>query len=292
VRVESLGLIGAVPEPDRRVIDMASAAARACLARSRHDRGDIDLLLYAGVYRDEFLSEPAIAAMIACELEMNDDVPPDGKKTLAFDVLNGSVGFLDAWWAASEAIIAGKFTTAMVLAAEIENNRTVPPHPMLGLRETASASILDLDADGSRGFGRFVFRSGAGELGAYVSRGRFAPVAPYLQFERRPDLEQLHLAGIAEAVGELLSLEQLQLDDVAVIVPPQPSPAFIDALAARLGARRERCVDVTGGGDPFTSSLPLALDAAIGVGRARAGDVGLLIAAGSGGQVGCASYYF
>jgi 3-oxoacyl-[acyl-carrier-protein] synthase III len=291
VRVESTGTLGTVPEADRTALGMAAAAARACLARSSYDRNDIDLLLYTGIYRDEFLSEPALAAMIAGRLEMNDDVAPDGKKTLVFDILNGQVGFLDACWVASEAILAGKFSNAMVLAAEIENNRAAPPHPLLGLRETAAAVILDVGDDASRGFGRFVFRHWTDEPRRFASRARFEAGMPFLQFERRPDLEQRCVSCIADAVLELLSIEQMTIADIAAILPPQPSPAWIDALAARLGVDRARCIDVTGGGDLFTSSLPHAFEAAPRAG-VRPGDVGIVISAGSGGQVGCALYHF
>jgi 3-oxoacyl-[acyl-carrier-protein] synthase III len=291
-RVESIGTLGEGAPADRSALGMAVAAGRACLSRSRYELSEVELLLYAGVYRDEFLSEPAMASMVAGELQMNHDIAsPEGRKTLAFDVFNGGVGFLDACWVASEALLAGKFSKAMVVAAEVENNRTVRPDALLGLRETASALFLDVDSDGATGFGRFLFRYRTDQLDAFSSQAKFEAGSPFLRFDRKPDLEEQFLACIAEAVGELLEVEQMKISDLAIF-PPQLSPRFVNALAARLNIARDHCIDVSGGGDLFTSSLPYAFANALERGSVRTGDVGLAIAAGSGVQVGCALYFF
>lgn len=292
VRVESVGVLPEAPG-SRTALEMARAAAEDCLARSAHDRSAVELLLYAGVYRDEFLCEPALAAMLAGELRMNHDVrSADGKKTLALDVFNGAVGFLNACWAASEAILAGKFRTAMVVAAEVENNRGPRPDHLLGLCETGSALILEEDPRGAAGFGAFVFRYGTHRLDAYTAAGRFGGGVTHLHHERAPDLHDEYLGRVEEAVRELLCVEGLDPARVQAVFPPQISREFVTSLAARLGLPRERFVDVVGRGDLFTSSLPYALRHAREEGRVARGDVGLLIAVGSGVQAGCALYYF
>jgi len=292
VRVESVGLPPAAPK-DRTALGMAGAAAEDCLARSAYGKGEVELLLYAGVYRDEFLSEPAMAAMLAGQLEMNHDVrSPEGAKTLALDVFNGGVGFLNACWAASESILGGKFRTAMVAVAEVENNRGVRPDHLLGVRETGSAVLLDEDPRGESGFGGFVFRYRAEGVDAYRTASRFQDGVTYLAHERAPDLHERYLALIEETVRELLWVEGVDAGRLRAVFPPQISPAFTAALAARLGIPIDRFVQVPGEGDLFTSSLPHALRQARDVGRMAAGDVGLLIAVGSGVQAGCALYHF
>jgi 3-oxoacyl-[acyl-carrier-protein] synthase-3 len=94
-------------------------------------------------------------------------------------------------------------------------------------------------------------------------------------------------------VRELLELEGIELSQVKVILPPQSSAAFIARLADALHVGPGRCLDVTAPGqDLFTSSLPYTLEDARRRGLAGAGDVGLIIAMGSGLQVGGALYYF
>src|SRR5262249_13365826 len=69
VRIARVGI--APPDVNRKTIDMTCAAAKACLAESGWAREEIGLLIYTGIYRDEFLSEPAVAAIAAGELHIN-----------------------------------------------------------------------------------------------------------------------------------------------------------------------------------------------------------------------------
>ena len=43
---------------------LADAAARACLTNAGKEPGDVDLLINAGVYREDNMGEPALAALI------------------------------------------------------------------------------------------------------------------------------------------------------------------------------------------------------------------------------------
>jgi 3-oxoacyl-[acyl-carrier-protein] synthase III len=123
VRIEGVGTAPAEESALGRVVGLAVQAATACLDHSGLDRAELGLMIYAGVYRDDFISEPAIAALVAGELGVNDDIEsPDGRKTIAFDVLNGAVGFLNACQVGVQMIGAGKAEHAMVVAAETENN--------------------------------------------------------------------------------------------------------------------------------------------------------------------------
>jgi hypothetical protein len=121
----------------RRVhsMDLLKAAGEDCLRNSTHGRSDISLLIHAGVYRTEFVSEPAIAALVAGELDINARIESlTGKRTLAFDVFNGAVGFLNACYVGAEMIRSNQFETAMIVAAEVDNNAELWPENALGIR--------------------------------------------------------------------------------------------------------------------------------------------------------------
>src|SRR5207245_3136308 len=115
--------------------------------------------LYYKFYHYNFICEPAIASMVAVMLKINDTIESlQEKKTLAFDLFNGAVGFLNACYASIGMIQAKKVKNAMVVASEIENNRDVLPEELCGVEETGSAVILDESPDGKIGFGNFVFK--------------------------------------------------------------------------------------------------------------------------------------
>ena len=91
----------------------------------------------------------------------------------------------------------------------------------------------------------------------------------------------------------LLKRERIDRSRITAVFPPQISPEFVAALAGRLNIERDLFVDIAESGkDYYTSSIPCAMHAARQSGRVKSGDVGLLIAAGTGVQVGCAIYYF
>ena len=121
-------------------VDTATRAAEDCLAKTSYDRTDIELLIFAGITRTAYVSEPALAAMVTGKMKMNDIIEDElDKKTFAFDVYNGAMGFLNACQIATEMIRAGKYRTAMIVTSEVELNREMHPEKMLGIVETGSA---------------------------------------------------------------------------------------------------------------------------------------------------------
>jgi len=188
---------------------------------------------------------------------------------------------------------AGEFRTAMIVAAESENCNDTVPVERLGIRETASAIILDAQPSAGKGFSRFLFNCNTDLLSAYTTYYTPSEPNPYLHVEKDRDLEALYIDCIVRAVWELLQLEQLDLNRIDTVFPPQVSSGFITRLSETLHLPREKFVDVVGEGhDLFSSSLPYALEHALTNGLVKPGDTGLMISVGSGIQVGCAIYHF
>lgn len=301
VRVESVGLTPDAVATDnaavvrRNSLELARLAGEDCLQRSAHPRSEIDLIMHAGVYRDEFLSEPAIAALLAGSLNVNAAMDPTSAapRTFAFDVFNGSVGFLNACYNAVAMIESEKYKNVLVITSEIENNVGVKPDSLLGLRETGSAVILDRPEGGNVGFGRFLFRyftDYLNDITTYIAQDQGRS---WLHINRDPKIEGHYLDCVGRAVKDLLDQEGLQMSDLRAIIPPQVSPGFVQKLTTSLGVARERVVDLAADGkDFFTSSLPYGLRSAQERAMVKPGDVGLIINVGTGIQVGCALYHF
>lgn len=296
IRIASVGSVrpsgnGAGPNDSLTLLRLA---ATDCLAHSSYRPDEIGLLIHAGVYRTGFVCEPAIAALLAGELAMNPTPPsPDGRQTLAFDVLNGAVGFLNACHVAIQMLRAGKARTAMIATSEVENNLAAFPGELLGLQETGSAVLLDAAPENGSGFGSFAFSSFPQHVDAFTSHCTNKDGKAYLQVASDARLERYYIEGIQATVHDLLLREGLDLSRISTILPPQRSGSFLDQLSAALNVSRDRFVEVTDRvGDLYTSSLPFAFQALQCDQRVRPGDIGLLIAAGSGVQVGCALYYF
>jgi 3-oxoacyl-[acyl-carrier-protein] synthase III len=185
-----------------------------------------------------------------------------------------------------------KVNNAMVITAEIENNKTRLPDQLMGLEETGSALILDESPDGKTGFGNFHFKAFTDYIESVDTVADLMHAKNTLCIEKDPHLEEYYLHCIQETVGELLCSGHLEMEQIKVILPPQISSAFIDELGHTLHVDCDKLVDVQAQHDLFTSSLPYTLQQVYAQGLVEPGDVGLIISVGSGIQVCCATYYF
>lgn len=294
VRIEGIGAAEpAAAQPSS--IQFAVDAATACLTDSGVEPADVGLVIHAGIYRDDFLSEPAVATLVAGEVGINaEPESADAPKTFAFDVLNGAVGFLNGCHVAAGMIGAGRTGHAMVLASEVENNTPDSGYPRTGITETGSAIMLS-PSDGSEGFGRFVFEHHPEHRGALATYTQERGGRTWLRVDRDPNLARIYAGCLPSAVKELLTLETLEPEDIALVFPPYLPGAVLDDLAAHIGVDRSRFVDLEAQGqtsDPFTSILPYQIADARRRGLVKPGDVALIMAVGSGVEVGCTTYRF
>lgn len=294
IRMESVGTFSCNANGQGMSMERLRHAADSCLQQSGYQHNDIGLLVYSGVYRDEYLLEPAYAALLAGELDMNATATgTNNKTTLAFDIFNGSLGFLNACYIAQQLITAGDCEAAMIVAAESENNRDEPDAEKMAIQETASAIILDSSPLQQVGFHRFLFRYFTASIAAYTTYCDTSGTKPVLRISKDAALQSLYAACITPVVQELLEKECLAPEQIAMVFPPQISSAFIAQLAETLPFPKEKFVDVVQGSDDlFSSSLPYAFEYVKKNNLAKPGDVGLVIAVGAGIQVGCALYYF
>jgi 3-oxoacyl-[acyl-carrier-protein] synthase III len=288
------GVGTASDETPRQTLPLLKSAAEACLTDAGCDRHAIGLVLHAGIYRTEFLSEPALAALAANDLGINPEADATAEhQTLAFDVMNGGAGFLNACHTAAAMMGAGRSRNALVLASEVENNARCRPDHLLGLKETGSAVLLEESAADGEGFSAFLFRS----FPEHVSRLKVYTVPRQgtlvLQRERDANLDAVYIECIVATVRELLAREGLRLEDVKAILPPHVSSEFVAKLADALGAGREKIVALPDAErDYFTSSVAYGFQAARERGLVQPGDVALVINVGAGIEVGCALYRF
>jgi 3-oxoacyl-[acyl-carrier-protein] synthase III len=294
VRIAAVGTVlpGASDEID--TLSLLRRAGEACLAEWPSDREEIDLLIHAGVCRTDYVSEPAIASLLAGDLGVDAVLSPESaRRTLAFDVFGGAVGYLHACHIAAELIRTGRAARAMVVAAEVENNAVRFPAELLGLEPAASAAILEAGAEGGPGFGAFGFRTFPADADSLRTTCVNRDGTTYLEIRRDPDLLCRYLALVPPVVGELLEKERIEPSRLAVVLGPQISADFSGALAQAVGVAPARVVTARPDArDLFTSSLPFAFRRVRDQRLAAAGDLGLVIAVGSGLQVGCALYRF
>lgn len=293
--LESIGTVTPGAADSAETLPMIYAAARQCLKSSRFAKKQVGLLLFASVYRTDFVTEPAIAALLAGDLEMNDLCHPDAPhKTLALDIFNGPIGFLNSCHLIAELARAGSVQQAMVVTAEVENNSTVAPHHLLGVCEMGAAAMLHESDDGETGFQAFAFDYFPEYEEAWQVNGTWNELGrPYLIASRAPRWQDIYLDCIAQSVPRFLEQQKVRQEDIRVLLPPQISPSFVQTTARRLQWDDARVVDATSPrGDLSSCSTPVAMRATRDREMVKSGDLGLIVNVGAGVQVACALYRF
>jgi 3-oxoacyl-[acyl-carrier-protein] synthase III len=153
--------------------------------------------------------------------------------------------------------------------------------------------ILDRASEDGPGFGAFHFQSFTREIHKFAAHSAVAEGRTVLCVERDETFEASCLSCLGEGVEQRLAREGLDRANIAVVLPPLTSTAFVSRLADVLRLPAARMVyPPAGARDLYTSSLAVALQV-LGARRGlQSGDVGLILGVGSGIQVGCATYHF
>ena len=267
----------------------AVEAGERCLEASRYQPADVRVLVNAGVHRDGHVCEPAIAAYVQHALGINVDF--HGRRTLAFDLLNGGVGMLNAAHLVAAQMLAGDDPGRH--GGRERGQQRPPPRPGIDLRrERGGDAARRLAAKRGR-LRRLRLRHPRGArrpLHGGRQPGGAARAAPPAA---RAELEDAYLAGASAAVTEALSRDGLRPGDVDVVVPAQISPPFLKRLPGAIGFPAEKVADFTASlPDTLTTSVFLALDRARTAGTLGPGKKALLLACGSGVTVAAVTYQF
>ena len=260
---------------------LAEAAARASLAHAGREPGDIDMLINAGIYREDHMGEPALAALVQEDMGANLGQPPvGGHGTFSFDVLDGTRGVISAIRLEAGFLRSGVIRLGAIVTSDVELNLKDPG--TAPFRPTGGALLLGWDDD-IPGFTDFytetfpeyedLFASG---LAWQERRGPRLPARATGQNQMvinekagyRPRLVDC----AEEATHRFLGRLGMGIGEIDLLVPAPSSADFVDPLRVRLGVPGDRVAYVTEDLEGAYTTGPIAaLQAAIRSGRARRG---------------------
>jgi len=279
---------------------LADAAARTCLAHAGKEPGDVDMLINAGIYREDSMGEPALAALIQEDIGANLGQPPiGGHGTFSFDLLNGICGVITAIQIESGLLDSGVIRLGAIVASDVDPGHLHPGAVVL--QPTAGAILLGRDEE-LAGFTDFytetfpeyddLFASG---LVWQERHGHRVPRQAVGQHEMVIECKPGYAARLADCAEEASRrfLRRLGLGwgEIDLVVPAPSSPDFLDALVTRLGVPGDRVAYLTEDLEGAYTAGPIAaLQAAIKSGRLGEARTTLMLAAGAGITVALALY--
>jgi 3-oxoacyl-[acyl-carrier-protein] synthase III len=279
---------------------LADAAVRTCLARARKEPGDVDMLINAGIYREDNMGEPALAALIQEDIGANLGQPPiGGRGTFSFDLLNGTCGVISAIQLESGLLQSGVIRLGAIVTSDVEPKLKDPGSAPF--QPAGGAMLLGWD-DTEAGFTDFgtetfpeyqdLFESGL----VWQARQRLRVPGQeagqnQMVIDSRPGYQARLVDCAEEATHRFLRRLGMDIGDIDLLVPAPSSPGFPDALSVRLGVPGDRVAyvaeDLEGA---YTTGSIAALQAAVRSGRLGEARNTLMLAAGAGITVAFAVY--
>jgi 3-oxoacyl-[acyl-carrier-protein] synthase-3 len=269
-----------IADPEAKLVDLAAAAGELAVKDSGLTSTDIDTVIVASCTMPNPI--PNAAAQTAYKIGMT--------APAAFDLNAACAGFCYAMGTAADLIRAGSSRHVLVIGAEKLSDwmdwddrstaiifadaagaAVVGPaadEDAIGIGPVAWGSAGDMaNAIEIRDDSHSRMGGGLRQEGQAVFRWATTQIAPIA-------LRAIELAGLTPA-------------DIDVFVPHQANLRIIEAVAKRLrkkGAREDMVVadDIVHSGNTSSASIPMALDHLRAAGRARSGDVVLLVGFGAG----------
>ena len=279
---------------------LADAAARTCLANAGKAPGDIDMLINTGVYREDNMGEPALAALIQEDIGANLGQPPvGGRGTFSFDLSNGTCGVITAIQLESGLLRSGVIRLGAIVTSDVGPDLRDPGSAPL--RPAGGALLLAWD-DTQAGFTDFAAETFPEYQDLLVSglvwqarhglrvTGRGAGQSQMV-IDAKPGYHARLADCAEEATHRFLRRLGMGAGEIDLLVPAPSSPAFLDTLTVRLGIPGDRVAYVAEDlADAYTTGPIAALQAAIRSGRLGESRNTLMLAAGAGITVALALY--
>jgi 3-oxoacyl-[acyl-carrier-protein] synthase-3 len=260
--------------------DLATAAARAALARAGLRPESIDLILVATSTPDHTF--PACAAAVQRKL--------GAARAAAFDLQAVCSGFIYALAVADKFLVTGQAKTALVVGSETFSrlldwqDRTT----CVLFGDGAGAVVLRAEEGTGTAFDRGVLATHLGSDGRhyddlYVDGGPSSTgTTGHLRMNGR-EVFRHAIQTLTAASQRVLDAAGLTVDDVDWLVPHQANLRILDAVAKRLGIGAERVlITVDRHANTSAASIPLALAEAAAAGRLQADQLLVMNAMGGG----------
>ena len=259
------------------LISMATAAAERALAVAGVSAEQLGCVIVATSTHPEHT--PASAAQVADNL---------GTKTAAFDISAGCAGFCHGLTLAASLVRSGAESHVLVIGVE-QLSRFMDPTDrgtafifadgagavVVGPADEAGIGPTAWGSDGSQAH---VITQTPSCIGGHGSNGH-----PVVQMEGTAVFRWAPFA-MAEVAHEALAGAGVSLDELDDFIPHQANLRITQTLSRNIKLPESVAVatDVVDAGNTSAASVPLAMEAMLRSGQAKAGDLALLIAFGAG----------
>jgi 3-oxoacyl-[acyl-carrier-protein] synthase-3 len=269
--------------------DLATEAARRCLAHRGVEASTVDMIIVATISPDMFF--PATACLVQDRI--------GAKGAWGFDLLAACSGFVYALVTASQFISTGTHKRILVIGAD-SMSRIIDytDRATCVLFGDGAGAVLVEPTDEDEGVIDFLNEiDGSGGPALSMPAGGSLNPATIETVEKRmhyvhqdgPAVFKYAVRKMAETSARLLERNNLTVADIDVMLPHQANRRIITGSAERLGIDPAKVlVNIDRFGNTTAGTIPLAMQDAIDRGLLKKGSLALLCAVGAGFTAGAA----
>ena len=271
---------------DETVLTMSIEASRGALATAGVEPDQVDCVIVAT--STWYLQTPAAAPQIASGLGMT--------ATAGFDISAGCAGFCHALGLASDMVKAGTGRYVLVIGVEKLSDAIDPTDRSTAFLFGDGAGAVVVGPSDEPGVGPTVWGS-EGEswrairqnkdfvdyFGEVAAASGTPPKRPYLAMEGTT-VFRWAAHSLEKVCREALDRAGVATDELDALIPHQANGRITDVMA-RILKLPETCAvayDIETSGNTSAASVPLAMEEMLRSGKAKQGDIALLIAFGAG----------
>jgi 3-oxoacyl-[acyl-carrier-protein] synthase-3 len=266
--------------PDRDVLDLAEAAARAAIAAAGLAPHEIDAIILSTI--SHFVATPSGAAVLADRLGIT--------PAAAWDISAACAGYCFGIGQADALVRSGVARNVLAIGAEKLSELIDPTDRTISFILGDGAGAAVVGPSDAPGIGPTVWGSDGSRAAA------IGQTHTWLQMRDDPTLGWPTLRQDGQSVFKWASFQVAKFaqaamdaagvgpDDIDVFVPHQANLRIIDQLVKQLKLPDKVVVahDIVDTGNTSAASIPLAIERLYEDGRAKSGDVALQIGFGAG----------
>ncbi len=275
-------------DPGVATSDLATEAARRCLAARGIEAREVEAIIVATVTPDMFF--PATACLVQDRL--------GATGAWGFDLSAACSGYIYALQVGAKLIESGAHTKVMVIGADVMSSIIdyTDRSTCILFGDGAGATLLEPCAEGEIGLVDFVHEvDGSGAKALFMPAG--GSLHPASAETVAAKMHYVHQDGgavyktavrkMAELAERVLERNEVLGSDLDCFIPHQANRRIIVSTAERLGLPLERVViNIDRFGNTTAATIPLAMQTAMEDGRLRKGGTVLLASFGGGYTVG------
>jgi 3-oxoacyl-[acyl-carrier-protein] synthase III len=287
--------------PGENSYTLATGAARDCLAHSRHQAADLEMVISTSITRSKGDSWQTFEPPLSLSIKQAIGAP----QAASFDLSNACAGMLTGVFLLQDLISRGEISCGMVVSGEYISHlswnaarqiRSLFSKQLasLTLGDAGAAVVLDRPPAGSPGIDVVGFTTLAEHSRLCLAFP--STVGPGGQmYTKSRQLQKVAIADMAPLVAEAIGEAGLDLADIDYLIPHQTSARAIHQgtaeFARRLGAKPKHVVvNLEEYGNTSSTTLFLALHKYLAERRIHQGDRVMLLALASGIEIGMAVF--